>query len=133
MKGDVTMKRNNMIRLAAFLMMLVTLAFSVNAMGSARYIGNSSVNGSVGNGSYTVYARSDKEIDQITVEGTLYEKGWFGIWKQVDSCSGSSNTQSCIVTGSFDCEDGKDYRLDYSATFSYTDGQSETLTGSASL
>lgn len=91
---------------------------------------SSGVGASVSQGSYLIRAIASKNVNSIDVEGTLYEKGWFGIWKQVDSCSGSSSTQSCVVTGSFDYEDGEDYRLDYSATFYYTDGQSETLTGS---
>lgn len=92
---------------------------------------SSGVSASVLQGNYTVKAFAAKNVNNIEVEGTLYKKGWFGIWKQVDSCSGSSSTQSCVVTGSFDYETGEDYRLDYSVTFSYTDGQSETLTGSA--
>ena len=32
----------------------------------------------------------------------------------------------------FNTKSGKSYRLEYSATFSYTDGQSETITGSTS-
>lgn len=124
------MKRKAVIRLVSIMMMLVIFTCTVNAMGAARYIGDSSAFVTVGSGSYMINARSSTAVSQIEVEGTLYEKGWFGIWKQVDSCSGSSSTQSCVVTGSFDYEDGEDYRLDYSATFYYTDGQSETLTGS---
>lgn len=126
------MKQNKMIRLVAFFMMLVTLTFSVEATVAMRYAGTSDVNGWIGTGTYTVYARSSEDIDEIAVEGTLYQKGWFGTWKQVGSCSGSSDTQICVVTGSFNYEDGKEYSLDYSATFYYTDGQSETITGSAS-
>ena len=32
----------------------------------------------------------------------------------------------------FNTKSGKSYKLEYSATFSYTDGQSETITGSTS-
>ena len=34
--------------------------------------------------------------------------------------------------GNFNTKPGKSYRLEYSATFSYSDGRSETITGSTS-
>lgn len=113
------------------LMMFGQLTFGVCAMEgiSPR---SSGVTASVSSGSYLIRAIASKNVDNIDVEGTLYQKGWFGTWKQVSSCSGSSDTQICVVTGSFNYEDGKEYSLDYSATFYYTDGQSETITGSAS-
>lgn len=130
-KEDV-MKRKFSIWLGAILIFLAIFSCTANAMGAVKQIGDSTAYGYVETGSYTVYAKSTEDVNQITIEGTLYQKGWLGTWKQVSSCSGSSGTQSCVVTGSFDYEDGKEYRLDYSATFYYTDGQSETLTGSSS-
>lgn len=38
----------------------------------------------------------------------------------------------CMVSSSFNTKPGKSYRLEYSATFSYSDGRSETITGSTS-
>lgn len=124
------MKRKAAIRFGTILVLLALFSCSVNAMGAVRLTGNSTAFGQVGTGNYTVYAKSYEEIKEIEAKGTLYQKGWFGTWKQVSNCVGSSGTKSCIVTGSFDYEVGKEYRLDYSATFYYTDGQSETLTGS---
>ncbi len=37
-----------------------------------------------------------------------------------------------MVSSSFNTKPGKSYRLEYSATFSYSDGRSETITGSTS-
>ena len=48
------------------------------------------------------------------------------------SCSNSSTTSTCMVSSSFNTKPGKSYRLEYSATFSYSDGRSETITGSTS-
>ena len=37
-----------------------------------------------------------------------------------------------MVSSSFNTKPGKSYKLEYSATFSYSDGRSETITGSTS-
>ena len=44
----------------------------------------------------------------------------------------SSTTSTCVGSGNFNTKPGKSYRLEYSATFSYSDGRSETITGSTS-
>jgi hypothetical protein len=62
----------------------------------------------------------------------VYEKGTIGTWQKVSSCSNSSTTSTCMVSSSFNTKPGKSYRLEYSATFSYSDGRSETITGSTS-
>ena len=64
--------------------------------------------------------------------GVLYEKGTIGTWQKVSSCSNSSTTSTCVGSGNFNTKPGKSYRLEYSATFSYSDGRSETITGSTS-
>ncbi len=61
-----------------------------------------------------------------------HEKGTIGTWQKVSSCSNSSTTSTCMVSSSFNTKPGKSYRLEYSATFSYSDGRSETITGSTS-
>ena len=67
-------------------------------------------------------------------EHTVYEtvKGTIGTWQKVSSCSNSSTTSTCVGSGNFNTKPGKSYRLEYSATFSYSDGRSETITGSTS-
>ena len=60
------------------------------------------------------------------------EKGTIGTWQKVSSCSNSSTTSTCVGSGNFNTKPGKSYRLEYSATFSYSDGRSETITGSTS-
>ena len=62
----------------------------------------------------------------------VYEKGTIGTWQKVSSCSNSSTTSTCVGSGNFNTKPGKSYRLEYSATFSYSDGRSETITGSTS-
>ena len=64
--------------------------------------------------------------------GEADEKGTIGTWQKVSSCSNSSTTSTCVGSGNFNTKPGKSYRLEYSATFSYSDGRSETITGSAS-
>lgn len=71
-------------------------------------------------------------VKKISVSGVLYEKGTIGTWQKVSSCSNSSTTSTCMVSSSFNTKPGKSYRLEYSATFSYSDGRSETITGSTS-
>lgn len=126
------MKRKELVYAVVLLTMLMTLLCSIKAMAAEKYIWNCDVRGVIESGCYTVYAKSIKSVSGIDVEGNLYAKGWFGIWRQVDSCSNSSNTEICEAKSNYELEDGKEYRLDYSATFYYTDGQSETLTGSTS-
>ncbi len=49
-----------------------------------------------------------------------------------ENCSNSSTTSNCMASSNYNTKPGKSYKLEYSATFSYTDGQSETITGSTS-
>lgn len=79
-----------------------------------------------------VYAQTRTGVKKISVSGVLYEKGAIGTWQKVSSCSNSSTTSTCMVSSSFNTKPGKSYRLEYSATFSYSDGRSETITGSTS-
>lgn len=79
-----------------------------------------------------VYAQTRTGVKKISVSGVLYEKGTIGTWQKVSSCSNSSTTSTCMVSSSFNTKPGKSYRLEYSATFSYSDGRSETITGSTS-
>ena len=81
---------------------------------------------------YQVDAQTRTGVKKISVSGVLYEKGTIGTWQKVSSCSNSSTTSTCMVSSSFNTKPGKSYRLEYSATFSYSDGRSETITGSTS-
>lgn len=113
--------------------MLLSLACSALAVGqSGRYIGNSTINGSIYRTYYQVDAQTRTGIKSISVSGTLYEKGTFGTWQRVSNCSNSSTTSNCMASSNYNTKPGKSYKLEYSATFSYTDGQSETITGSTS-
>lgn len=78
------------------------------------------------------HAQTRTGVKKISVSGVLYEKGTIGTWQKVSSCSNSSTTSTCMVSSSFNTKPGKSYRLEYSATFSYSDGRSETITGSTS-
>ena len=77
-------------------------------------------------------AMAEVGVKKISVSGVLYEKGTIGTWQKVSSCSNSSTTSTCMVSSNFNTKPGKSYRLEYSATFNYSDGRSETITGSAS-
>ena len=108
---------------------VILLSFACTAMAaekSERYVGDSTVNGSI----YQTYYQVDAQT--ISVSGVLYEKGTIGTWQKVSSCSNSSTTSTCMVSSNFNTKPGKSYRLEYSATFNYSDGRSETITGSTS-
>ncbi|MFR7801014.1 MAG: Tat pathway signal sequence [Faecalibacterium prausnitzii] len=90
------------------------------------------VNGSIYQTYYQVDAQTRTGVKKISVSGVLYEKGTIGTWQKVSSCSNSSTTSTCVGSGNFNTKPGKSYRLEYSATFSYSDGRSETITGSTS-
>ena len=70
--------------------------------------------------------------ENSTVTGTLYEKGTFGTWQKVSSCSNTSTSSSCSASSNYNTKPGRSYRLECSATFTYSNGQSETITSTAS-
>ena len=114
---------------------VILLSFACTAMAaekSERYVGDSTVNGSIYQTYYQVNAQTRTGVKKISVSGVLYEKGTIGTWQKVSSCSNSSTTSTCMVSSNFNTKPGKSYRLEYSATFNYSDGRSETITGSAS-
>lgn len=114
---------------------VILLSFACTAMAvekSERYVGDSTVNGSIYQTYYQVDAQTRTGVKKISVSGVLYEKGTIGTWQKVSSCSNSSTTSTCVGSGNFNTKPGKSYRLEYSATFSYSDGRSETITGSTS-
>ena len=114
---------------------VILLSFACTAMAaekSERYVGDSTVNGSIYQTYYQVDAQTRTGVKKISVSGVLYEKGTIGTWQKVSSCSNSSTTSTCMVSSSFNTKPGKSYRLEYSATLSYSDGRSETITGSTS-
>ena len=114
---------------------VILLSFACTAMAaekSERYVGDSTVNGSIYQTYYQVDAQTRTGVKKISVSGVLYEKGTIGTWQKVSSCSNSSTTSTCMVSSNFNTKPGKSYRLEYSATFNYSDGRSETITGSTS-
>jgi hypothetical protein len=127
------MSKKRFLSIILSVVMLLSLACSaLAAEQSGRYIGDSTVNGSIYQTYYQVDAQTRTGIKSISVSGVLYEKGTIGTWQKVSSCSNSSTTSTCMVSSSFNTKPGKSYRLEYSATFSYSDGRSETITGSTS-
>ena len=127
------MSKKRFLSIILSVVMLLSLACSaLAAEQSGRYIGDSTVNGSIYQTYYQVDAQTRTGIKSISVSGVLYEKGTIGTWQKVSSCSNSSTTSTGMVSSSFNTKPGKSYRLEYSATFSYSDGRSETITGSTS-
>lgn len=74
------------------LVLVFVLAYSCLAQ-SIRpfYNGSGNVRAIINNSSYSVKAEAVSSVTKITVSGTLYEKGLFGIYGKVDSCSSSSS------------------------------------------
>ena len=127
------MSKKRFLSIILSVVMLLSLACSaLAAEQSGRYIGDSTVNGSIYQTYYQVDAQTRTGIKSISVSGSLYEKGTFGTWQRVSNCSNSSTTSNCMASSNYNTKPGKSYKLEYSATFSYTDGQSETITGSTS-
>ena len=79
---------------------------------------------------YYATANGTDNISRISVSATLYEKGFLGTYHQVSSCSNTSNSTLCTASSSYSLKSGKTYRLDYSATFYYSDGTNETISNS---
>ena len=92
---------------------VILLSFACNAMAaekSERYVGDSTVNGSIYQTYYQVDAQTRTGVKKISVSGVLYEKGTIGTWQKVSSCSNSSTTSTCMVSSSFNTKPGKSYR-----------------------
>ena len=115
------MSKKRLITLILSIGIFLSLAATVFAAGQPRrYKENSTVKGTISQSFYQVNAKTDVTVKRITVTGTLYEKGTFGT---CSSCSASSN---------YNTKPGRSYRLECSATFTYSNGQSETITSTAS-
>lgn len=127
------MSKKRLITLILSIGIFLSLAATVFAAGQPRrYKENSTVNGSIYQTYYQVDAQTRTGIKSISVSGTLYEKGTFGTWQRVSNCSNTSTTSNCMASGNYNTKPGKSYKLEYSATFNYSDGRSETITGSTS-
>ena len=113
------MSKKRLITLILSIGIFLSLAATVFAAGQPRrYKENSTVKGTISQSFYQVNAKTDVTVKRITVTGTLYEKGTFGTWQKVSSC--------------YNTKPGRSYRLECSATFTYSNGQSETITSTAS-
>ena len=67
---------------------VICLSFACTAMAvekSERYVGDSTVNGSIYQTYYQVDAQTRTEVKKISVSGVLYEKGTIGTWQKVSS------------------------------------------------
>lgn len=126
------MKWKRWFTLVVSLALLAMLACPVLAQSvQPRYVGEGYAYGLISTGSnqFQVIAGCTSTARRIEVSGTLYEKGL--LWDtNVASCSNSTSGSHCTATGSYTFKSGKSYRLDYSATFYYADGTSETISGS---
>ena len=88
--GTLSMSKKRFLSIVLSAVMILSLACSALAVGqSGRYIGNSTVNGSIYQTYYQVDAQTRTGIKSISVSGTLYEKGTFGTWQRV-SISGAT-------------------------------------------
>ena len=118
------MSKKRFLSIVLSAVMILSLACSALAVGqSGRYIGNSTVNGSIYQTYYQVDAQTRTGIKSISVSGTLYEKGTFGTWQRVSNCSNTSTTSNCMASSNYNTKPGKSYKLEYahstvSVTFS---------------
>lgn len=85
------MSKKRLITLILSIGIFLSLAATVFAAGQPRrYKENSTVKGTISQSFYQVNAKTDVTVKRITVTGTLYEKGTFGTWQKVSSCSNTS-------------------------------------------
>ena len=126
------MKKKCLIALLLAMVLLWSTLCPVYAAGQPdRMIGDGYVQGSISTGSYTVTAYASSSVKSVSESGTLYESGLFDIWYSVASCTNSSQGNRCVATGTYATKSGKSYKLEYAATFTYTNGTSETISGTA--
>lgn len=123
------MSKKRLVTLILSIGIFLSLAATVFAAGQPRrYNENSTVKGTISQSFYQVDAQTRTGIKSISVSGTLYEKGTFGTWQRVSNCSNTSTTSNCMASSNYNTKPGKSYKLEYSATFNYSDGRSETIT-----
>lgn len=76
------MKKKCLIALLLAMVLLWSTLCPVYAAGQPdRMIGDGYVQGSISTGSYTVTAYASSSVKSVSVSGTLYESGLFGIWR----------------------------------------------------
>ncbi len=125
----ITIKKHYPLLL--LLIIFLAAVFSVKAAALApRYRGNATISATIRSSDYYATANGTDNISRISVSATLYEKGFLGTYHQVSSCSNTSNSTLCTASASYSLKSGKNYRLDYSATFYYSDGTNETISNS---
>ena len=101
------MSKKRFLSIVLSAVMILSLACSALAVGqSGRYIGNSTVNGSIYQTYYQVDAQTRTGIKSISVSGTLYEKGTFGTWQRVSNCSNTSTTSNCMASSNYNTKPG---------------------------
>ena len=89
------MSKKRLVTLILSIGIFLSLAATVFAAGQPRrYNENSTVKGTISQSFYQVNAKTDVAVKRITVTGTLYEKGTFGTWQKVSSCSNTSTSSS---------------------------------------
>ena len=105
------MKKKCLIALLLAMVLLWSTLCPVYAAGQPdRMIGDGYVQGSISTGSYTVTAYASSSVKSVSVSGTLYESGLFGIWHSVASCTNSSQGNRCVATGTYATKSGKSYK-----------------------
>lgn len=115
--------------LLAMVLILGTVCPAYAAGQQNRMVGDGYAQGYIASTSYTVTARTSTSAKSISVTGTLYESGLFGTWHSVGSCTNSGSGIKCMASGAYTLKSGKSYKLEYSATFVYENGTSETVSG----
>lgn len=112
------MSKKRLVTLILSIGIFLSLAATVFAAGQPRrYNENSTVKGTISQSFYQVNAKTDVAVKRITVTGTLYEKGTFGTWQKVSSCSNTSTSSSCSASSNYNTKPGRSYRLECSATY----------------
>lgn len=82
------MSKKRLVTLILSIGIFLSLAATAFAAGQPRrYNENSTVKGTISQSFYQVNAKTDVAVKSIAVTGTLYEKGTFGTWQKVSSCS----------------------------------------------
>lgn len=96
------MSKKRLITLILSIGIFLSLAATAFATGQPRrYKENSTVKGTISQSFYQVNAKTDVTVKRITVTGTLYEKGTFGTWQKVSSCSNTSASSSCSASSNY--------------------------------
>lgn len=111
--------------------LIFTLIFAISASAvTPRWAILHSISPGISKGGDSYYATVAcvSDVTKVEVELELYQKGLLGIYTKKASCSGTLYAAGGTISGSYDMDTDKTYRVDVTVTATTSSGETETAT-----